>query len=460
MLPEGFVKRLKTQKYIDPEKLREALDQPSPVSIRINPGKWEKTPAGSVPVPWCNGGYYLNERYSFTADPLFHAGCYYPQEASGIFIGEVFRQIADADDNLKVLDLCSAPGGKATHLSSLLGSGGLLVANEVIRQRASVLGENITRWGATNTLITQNDPADFSSLPGFFDLILVDAPCSGEGMFRDAVARREWSEENALHCSVRQRRIFAGVWPALKEDGILIYSTCTFNPAENEENVNWLSSNYQAESVKIDIDGFDGIVKICHKGISGYGFYPDRLKGEGLFISVIRKTGRNEKSARKEIKETGSRLSKEDLKTIKDRSIFREESLLKAGGEIISIAGSRDDYFHLSRKLRIIKGGTTVCRVKNRVYLPSYQLALSQGFRKDSFPGVELGYEQAIAFLRRDVLHLPGHEKGWFVVTYGGVSLGFINNLGNRLNNYYPVNWRIKMEIPENGYVRIIRWND
>jgi len=460
MLPEGFVKRLKTQKYIDPEKLPEALDQPSPVSIRINPGKWDKMPAGSDQVPWCSSGFYLNERYSFTADPLFHAGCYYPQEASGMFIGEIFRQIAGADNNLKVLDLCSAPGGKATHLSSLLGPDGLLVANEVIRQRASVLAENITRWGATNTIVTQNDPADFSSLQGFFDLILVDAPCSGEGMFRDAAARREWSEGNALHCSVRQRRILAAVWPALMEDGILIYSTCTFNPAENEENVNWLLNNYQAESVKIDIDGFDGIVKIYQKGISCYGFYPDRLKGEGLFISVIRKTGRDEKSARREIKETGSRLSKEDLKTINDRTIFHEKSLLRDGDEIISIAGSRDDYFHLRRKLRIIKGGTTVCRIKNRVYLPSYQLALSPGFRKGSFPAVDLDYGQAIAYLRRDTLHLPGQEKGWIVVTYDGVSLGFINNLGNRLNNYYPVNWRIRMEITENGYDRIIRWND
>ena len=140
----------------------------------------------------------------------------------------------------------------------------------------------------------QNDPVAFAKLPGYFDMIIVDAPCSGEGMFRSDIAVNEWSDSNALHCSERQKRILMDVWPALKENGILIYSTCTFNPGENEQNIRWLIENREAECLRINISDYKGITEINYEGIFGYGFYPDKIRGEGFFISAIRKTGKQE----------------------------------------------------------------------------------------------------------------------------------------------------------------------
>ena len=289
MFPEEFKKRISAQEYIDAEALLRALREPSPVSIRINQSKWNRTPLDSEPVPWCHNGYYLKSRPSYTADPLFHSGCYYPQEASGMFLEQVVLQSADSLKNIRVLDLCGAPGGKSTLLSDIIGNDSLLVANEVIRSRAQILAETVTKWGSGNTLVTQSDPALFSGLPGFFDIILVDAPCSGEGMFRTDIAVSEWSTDNTAHCAERQKRILMDIWPALKENGVLIYSTCTFNPGENEENIRWLTGRNEAECIRLDLKSFEGITEIDFEGIFGYGFYPDKVRGEGYFIAVIRK---------------------------------------------------------------------------------------------------------------------------------------------------------------------------
>jgi len=266
MLPDGFKQRIANQKNIDSDALLKALEEPSPVSIRVNPSKWGKYPLNSEPVPWCESGYYLEGRPSFTLDPLFHSGCYYPREASGMFLEQAIMQTAGSVENIRVLDLCGAPGGKSTHLSDIIGSDSLLVANEVIRSRSVVLAESVTKWGRANTLVTNNDPSDFSRLSGFFDVILVDSPCSGEGMFRNNTAVNEWSVENTIHCSERQKRIIADVWPALKENGILIYSTCTFNPGENEENISWLIENHEAECERLNIAVFKGILEINFQG--------------------------------------------------------------------------------------------------------------------------------------------------------------------------------------------------
>jgi len=460
MYPPEFIKRIESQGYIDAERLISALGEASPVSIRVNPAKWSRAPVNSLPVKWCKTGYYTELRPAFTPVPLYHAGCYYPQEASGMFIEEVFRQVADKGTYLRVLDLCAAPGGKATHLASLIGPGGLLVANEAIKTRTSVLSENISRWGSTNTLVTQNDPSDFSGLTGFFDMILVDAPCSGEGMFRDRVAVKEWSDENALLCSGRQKRILMDVWPALRENGILIYSTCTFNPAENEVNVRWLTNNVEAESVIIDISDFDSIVRIDHQGIAGYGFYPDKVMGEGLFIAVIRKKGRFEVQKKRERIRHNRRSVKEDLKALRDWTVMPDESFIRIGDEVMSMPCGLEDFQYLGQHLRIVRMGTTICRVKNSEYLPVHDLAVSQGVRAGAFGTADLDLKQATAYLRRDELRLPGLQKGWLIVTYKGVNLGFIKNIGHRINNYFPVNRRIRMSIPENAIGTIIKWNE
>jgi len=459
MFPDSFIKRIRTQEYIDAGELLKSLQKDSPSSIRLNLSKWNKRPLASEPVPWCSSGFYLGSRPSFTLDPLFHSGCYYPQEASGMFMEQVFRQMVNTDGHIRILDLCGAPGGKSTHLSSLIGQGGLLVSNEVIRSRVVVLAENISKWGTGNTVVTQNDPSAFTGLQGFFDLILVDAPCSGEGMFRDAVARNEWSVENTAHCSERQKRIITDVWPALDENGILIYSTCTFNPGENEENIKWLVTSHQAESLELDITQFSGITKIEFKGIKGYGFYPGRIKGEGLFISVIRKRGNSGKAIQGKRRGKITGPEKSDIEIAKRLTSFQTENIIRYGEEIHCHAGKPDEFSLLMQKLKIISAGTKICTLKKNGYVPAHELALSTGIRKESFPEAELDHGEAIAYLRRDTIPSGFIPKGWFIASYRGINLGFCNNIGNRVNNYYPVNLRIRMSISKEDPKNIILWD-
>ena len=458
MLPEDFIQRINNQQYIDAPALLKALGEPSPVSIRVNPVKWNKKPSGSAPVPWSQNGYYLEKRPSYTLDPLFHSGCYYPQESSGMFLGQAILQSQLSLDNIRVLDLCGAPGGKSTLISDIIGKESLLVANEVIRSRASVLAETVTKWGRGNTLVTGNDPSAFGRLPGYFDLIFVDAPCSGEGMFRTNIAINEWSAANAAHCADRQKRILMDIWPALKENGILIYSTCTFNPAENEETIKWLISKHEAESIKIDISGFNGITEIDFEGIPGYGFYPDKVKGEGFFISMIRKTARKENSIVKIRRKDELKPDKNDLATAKRWTDFDSEKLLKWGEELIAVPCLMDEYLFLFRSLKIVKSGTKIFNLKKNDYLPAHELALSDYLKKDAFPSVEISLKEAIAYLRRDSFALPEAEMGWNIVRYEDVNLGFINNIGTRVNNYFPVEWRIRMNVPEPGNENLIGW--
>jgi 16S rRNA C967 or C1407 C5-methylase (RsmB/RsmF family)/NOL1/NOP2/fmu family ribosome biogenesis protein len=459
MLPEEFIKRLKSQKYIDAGSLVKALKEPSPVSIRINKSKWNKRPLNSEPVPWCNNGYYLENRPSYTLDPLFHSGCYYPQEASGMFLEQIIRQTSGPPGNLRVLDLCAAPGGKSTHLSDIIGEDNLLVANEVIRSRAAILADTITKWGLGNTLVTQNDPSAFGRLSGFFDIIIVDAPCSGEGMFRGETAVREWSALNMVHCSERQKRILMNVWPALKENGILVYSTCTFNPGENEENIKWLKGKKEAESIRLDVSDFKGITEIDFEGIFGYGFYPDKLKGEGFFISAVRKTVKQEKAGIKSLRKSELQPDKNDLSVAYQWTQFSKDRVFKWGDELFALPCALDDYMLIYSSLKIVKTGTKVFAIKNKNYLPSHELAMSQAIKSGAFPAHEINLTEALAFMRRDNIELHNAIKGWNIVTYKGINLGFVNNLGNRVNNYFPVGWRIRMNLSEPGKENIITWD-
>jgi 16S rRNA C967 or C1407 C5-methylase (RsmB/RsmF family)/NOL1/NOP2/fmu family ribosome biogenesis protein len=459
MLPEDFRNRIIRQRYIDAEQLLKALSEPASVSIRTNPAKWNKIPVNSFQVPWCRSGFYLNERPSFTLDPLFHAGCYYPQEASGMFLEQVFLQTSGDKKNIRVLDLCGAPGGKSTHLSALIGSKGFMVANEVIRPRAVILAENLTKWGLSNCIVTQNDPSAFSLLPDFFDLVLIDAPCSGEGMFRDAVAINEWSEENTSLCAERQKRIIMDVWPALREDGILIYSTCTFNPGENEENIKWLTEKQEAESIMLDMSGYEGITEIDYQGITGYGFYPGKIRGEGLFVAVLGKKEKQDKQSYRTKGGNDQTLTREEKEIAGKWTEFPESSLVKFGDEIVSLPVNNEDFKLISKALKIVKPGTRICSVKKKNYLPSHEIALSVYFRKDSFPSAGLDLSDALSYLRRDNISQRIAERGWNAITYNGVNLGFVNNIGTRINNYYPVEWRIRMNIPGNAAGNIISWD-
>lgn len=453
--PEEFIKRIEHQQNIDAESLLRGLSEPSPISIRLNTLKWSKIPSDSEPVPWCRNGYYLESRPSFTLDPLFHSGCYYPQEASSMFLEQALYQAAGSLKNIRVLDLCGAPGGKSTHISEIIGRDNLLVSNEVIRSRASVLAETITKWGHGNTIITQNDPAAFGRLKGFFDIIIVDAPCSGEGMFRNPTAVNEWTESNALLCSERQKRILMDIWPSLKQDGIIIYSTCTFNPGENEENIKWLIEKTEAECVGLDISSFTGVEEIQTGGVLGYGFYPGKVRGEGFFISVIRKSSDQEiiklKSQKSQLKP-----EKRDIQTAEIWARFPRERLIRWGDEIIGIPCSEEEYLNLFQNLRIVKSGTKLFSVKKDDYLPSHELALSVQINNEAFQRTGLTWHQAVAYLRRDVFSVDGMPEGWNIVSYNGINLGFVKNLGKRFNNYFPVDWRIRMSAT--GKEKITEW--
>ena len=268
--------------------LREALAKEPPVSIRMNRLKMDAVPAGGHQVPWCGSGYYLASRPTFTFDPLFHAGCYYVQEASSMFLEQVLTQYVH--EPVVMLDLCAAPGGKSTLARSVLPEGSLLVANEVMRNRVQVLAENVTKWGHPGTVVLNNDPADFVPLGELFDVILTDVPCSGEGMFRkDPVAVEEWSVENVTLCWQRQRRIVRDIWHCLKPGGLLVYSTCTYNREENEDNVAWIAEELGAEVLPVEVQsGWNISGNLAGKDFPVYRFLPHRTEGEGLFMAVLR----------------------------------------------------------------------------------------------------------------------------------------------------------------------------
>lgn len=460
MLPEKFISRIRGQQYVDPGSLMRALEQPSPVSIRINPGKWCHVPVGSSVVPWCSTGFYLKSRPSFTLDPLFHSGCYYPREASGMFLGEVFRQIIGERENLWALDLCGAPGGKSTQIADLIGPTGHLVANEVIRSRAPVLAETLTKWGCSNALVTQNDPSAFSKLEGWFDIIVVDAPCSGEGMFRADVAVQEWSEENAAHCAVRQKRIISDVWPSLKEDGLFMYSTCTFNPAENEENIKWLCEKSDAESIRLDISAFPGVIEINKGGIFGYGFHPGKVEGEGFFISVVRKKERQDRLVVKSRKKNEFPPSRQETANAIKLCNVNQDRLLAYNERLFSIPCAYDEFMHLFNSLNIIKRGTDISVTKNEDFIPLHDLALSPMLKDDAFYVFPVDLRQALMFLRRDPLVINDAPDGWILLSYKGVNIGFVKKIGKRINNYFPVEWRIRMNLPVPGEENIILWEN
>src|SRR4030095_9292224 len=255
-------------------------------SIRINPFKKSEIRNLKSKIPWTEYGYYLETRPSFTFDPLFHAGCYYVQEASSMFLEQALKQTIDLSEPLKVLDLAAAPGGKSTHLQSLISKEVLLVSNEVIKSRNNVLKDNMIKWGSDNVAVTKNDPKEFARLENYFDMIVVDAPCSGSGLFRrDEEAIGEWSENNVQLCSQRQQRILADVWPALKSDGILIYSTCSYSKEEDENIVRWMANNLSIVNCQLSIDENWNITKSSN----GYRFWPDKVKGEGFFIACVKK---------------------------------------------------------------------------------------------------------------------------------------------------------------------------
>ncbi len=355
-------------------------------------------------VPWNEYGMMLAERPRFVLDPLFHAGCYYVQDSSAMVVGHLLREHLDRFEGLerpiRVLDLCAAPGGKTTDIATSLrdrfGDGFQLVANEVMRNRAAILSDNVAIWGDPQVIVTSCDPKAFAALEGYFDIIVTDVPCSGEGMFRkDPKAVDDWSPEAVDLCAARQRRILADAWPSLRKGGLLIYSTCTFEEAENDSNVEWAATELGAEVVDFEYSNLPGVIPTRTGGLLVPGF----VKGEGQFVAALEKTAAAGKT----------KLGPESLRPIRN----------------------------------VLDKGT----VKGRDFIPSADWALSIEPPVDKYPTVELDLDTALKYLHRDGIFIEGQPEGYLIVCFEGHPLGFVKNIGKRWNNLHPLNRRIRMDL-------------
>ena len=430
-----------------------AFEKPASVAIRLNPRKKGCALQGR-PVPWSPHGVLLDERPKFTLDPLFHAGAYYVQDSSSMFVGHVFRHVLGLvrrphGHPLRVLDLCAAPGGKTTDLAASLrehvGDDFILVANEVMKARVGVLADNVALWGDPNVVVTSDDPRAFASLPGFFDIILADVPCSGEGMFRkDEQAQEQWSVDNVALCEARQRRIVADVWPSLAQGGAFIYSTCTFNRHENDGNVDWIAAGLGARVVEDDLaEGFDGIIRTEH----GYSLVPGHVEGEGQYCAAMIRES--------DLQITDLRCGRTDVKVQPLSGVGIDILKVKAsyslrGETVIAVPQSlENDVATLRRSLHVVAAGCAVGTMKGKLFIPGADLALSAALDPEAFPRAEVDRRTALEYLHRDAITLPDAEKGYVLVCHQGLPLGFVKNLGNRCNSLHPQSRRIRMDIDQ-----------
>lgn len=400
-------------------KLISGLAATPPVSIRLNPFKVAKDAyledeeqlngLQLTPVPWAKDGYLLSEKPSFTLDPLFHAGAYYVQEASSMFLDFIIRQLVK--EPVTMLDLCAAPGGKTTCAMAALPEGSILYSNEPIRTRANILAENVMKFGHPDIIVTNNYAKDYAKAKKTFDVILTDVPCSGEGMFRkDPNAINEWSTSNVDSCWKLQRSIVEDIWQCLKPGGLLIYSTCTFNAHEDEENVQWIIDNLGADPIALeDVKEEWNITGALKGNLPVYRFIPGKTKGEGLFMAVMRKKGEPTQGS------TPTILKKEGKISMKEKG------------------------------LKVMTHGINPPTQKGKKTIPDISLALSINQKENDYPHVDVDRQTAINYLRREAITLPADTpRGIVTITYKGLGLGFANNIGNRANNLYPQEWRIK----------------
>ncbi len=454
-LPVSLLQSLDNTTGFDKEKFVEVHEQSDQItSLRFNKKKYERFSGSEIfhpsfllsdVVDWCSYGYYMDERPQFTLDPLLHAGAYYVQEASSMFLWEVLQQQFDENAGLKILDLCAAPGGKTTLIASYFKNS-LIVSNEIIKSRANILYENVTKWGDDAVVVTNNDPADFKKLPGYFDAIVVDAPCSGSGLFRkDKEAIDEWSLSNVELCNQRQQRILADVYSSLKDEGILIYSTCSYSQKEDEDIADWLIEHFHFNSISIDIKKFKGITETIsekHKAF-GYRFWPDKIKGEGFFICVLQKHDGNSNNKKPNTVALSIVNPKESYclqQYLYDEGyiFFRQQEMIRAAKKV-----NADDIVLLQKNLYLKKAGILMGEKKGDTLIPNHELAVSIKISNDIFK-IELNEAQALQYLRKQEIHVGTDKKGWALCTFSGFPLGWIKILHNRVNNYYLTDWRIR----------------
>lgn len=427
-----------------------SFELPSPVSIRLNPKK-NKTQPDLPKIPWSENGYYLPERPVYTLDPLLHAGAYYVQEPGSMFIAQLIKQIRKKE-HTNFLDLCASPGGKSTLFSDFLSYNDLLVSNEISRPRIAALKENMIKWGNPNIIITNNDSRDFKKLPDFFDIILVDAPCSGEGMIRkDPQALSEWSEENVEQCVIRQQTILDNCWETLKPGGFLIYSTCTFNKKENEEQLGYLVEQFAAENVPIQLLPHWNIKVTESKGIKAYRFFPHQLSSEGFFVAVLRKPEEVKSFPQLKCKYPSKLLGKEkhyfELSTwIKNADEYK--FIIEKNQVTVLHQSIFERYEFIKEQLQVIYVGCELAEIKGEDLIPAHALALSSILNQENFKKADVDQNKALKYLKRDTLKLNA-EPGWNLIQYQEQPLGWFKQIEQRTNNYYPKEWRILMKIPD-----------
>ena len=450
MLPEPFIKSLAGLPGFDRQSFKQVHEKQEQVtSVRLNSAKpfdvnEHAFLKNAQQIPWCKEGSYLDVRPIFAADPLWHAGAYYVQEASSMFLQHILNHIIPSPAEKIVLDLCAAPGGKSTLLANFFRKG-LVVANETIKSRNAILVENLTKWGSDHVIVTQNDPVHFKALPQFFDVMLIDAPCSGSGLFRkDPDAINEWSEDSVKHCSTRQERIIEDSIVTLKEAGYLIYATCSYSFEEDEKIMDHICGMFGMQNVPIPIPSDWQIIETespIHKA-KGYRFYPDKIKGEGFFVAVFQKISENN---------TGYFSADFSWNNIskKEMGVLSAHFQLPVGYAFIlhqQTIIAIDQQFEIQVKallknLYIKKIGLTLGEIKGMDLIPSHALAVSD-WAVIPYERISVDLETALSYLRRADLVITG-KKGWNVLTYMDIRLGWAKSLPNRLNNYYPNEWRL-----------------
>lgn len=449
VLPQKFIDSLTGAQGFDKAAFLNVHQNVQPVtSIRLNPSKPSHA-INDLPlqskVPWCAEGRYLSKRPSFTLDPVFHGGAYYVQEASSMFLDHIIKAIYKENTAPKhVLDLCAAPGGKSTLLAAALPDS-FIVSNEVIKTRVGILAENISKWGSDNVIVTNNDPKDFKKLSGFFDLMLIDAPCSGSGLFRkDADAIEEWSEANVEMCSLRQQRILADAIGALKQSGHLIYSTCSYSRQENEDICDRIIDRFSLQAIKIPVGSEWGIVETASEKhhAPGYRFYPDKVQGEGFFIACFQQTNVADEYYNYQNK---LQIAGKHIKAIAGPFLKNADEYILSDQKEIVIASLKkweEEIAVTANVLNVKKSGVAIGTVKGKDFIPHHELALSHLLPVDT-PSVNLAKEDALKYLKRQDITVETEKKGWTLCSYEHVHLGWIKVLPNRVNNYYPTHWRI-----------------
>lgn len=424
----------------------------SVTGIRFNPLKASGLNESGTPIPWAQRGFILDNRPNFTLDPSFHAGAYYVQDPSSMFVEWVVNKLLATTLKPLILDLAAAPGGKSTILAEIANEkNGCLLANEVIKSRVPILKQNLAKWGYANVFVSSFEVTVFSTLPPIFDLILLDAPCSGEGLFRkDVKARDEWSLEHVNHCSSRQKRILSPIPALLKEGGFLIYSTCTYNTQENDDQITWLCQTFSLEIVPLEVPPQWGIIS-TEKG--GFQCFPHRVKGEGFYLAVLQKMNSKEKN-------TFTEQVKRNVKVPRKRINFPDtlSAFLKKDNQLVGVQDNSGNYYGvpedlfeefnlISQYLPFIDPILLLGASKGHNFIPEQELALS-AYINEEVPQWELERNEALLYLKKEVSLSAPPNVGWGKMSYNGLSLGWYKAMGHRYNNYFPKHWRIIMPLP------------